>query len=182
LKSFNKYRLKQISETTGKKGFAGDLMGMTRCQYWSQRFGNFWKRCSFSLTFLSIIILNLWLLVHACSARGIDVIEQLTSDNYQKIDPWLVFSVIGLIASIFAMINLKLSIPGYLEKEGTVLKQLSREFDTRPVKCLTPLDDICFSCLRLKLHHEEHCNQCNRCVAYFHLHSEYFDKCIGREN
>jgi hypothetical protein len=65
------------------------------------------------------------------------------------------------------------------KSDENAIQKLSKEFATRSVKNLTQLDDICFSCLRHKTPHVEHCNKCNSCVAGYHLHSKLFNSCIG---
>jgi DHHC palmitoyltransferase len=47
---------------------------------------------------------------------------------------------------------------------------------------LTALDEICFSCLRVKAPHVEHCHACNVCVENLHYHSSQLNKCVGAGN
>lgn len=41
---------------------------------------------------------------------------------------------------------------------------------------------MCFTCLRKKQPHEEHCSQVGHCVSKYQCYSSYFDKCIGGNN
>ena len=64
-----------------------------------------------------------------------------------------------------------------------MLQKLLIEYDdrdalTRP----TPTEDLCLTCLTVKGRHVEHCKRCERCVKDFHLHSVFFNKCIGQNN
>jgi len=47
---------------------------------------------------------------------------------------------------------------------------------------MTHLEEVCFTCLRKKLPHEEHCSQVGHCVSKYQCYSSYFDKCIGANN
>lgn len=79
------------------------------------------------------------------------------------IDNLLLVMIVANIISLFSMLTLVLSDPGYLQadefKGDTILmKKLDSEFNThsedpREAKEMTSLDDICFICLTLKIPH-----------------------------
>jgi hypothetical protein len=58
--------------------------------------------------------------------------------------------------------------PGYIRKipydsrnvENALIK-ISDEFERQDIEKLTPLENICFTCLRMKGPHVEHCKKCN---------------------
>jgi DHHC palmitoyltransferase len=86
------------------------------------------------------------------------------------------------------MFNIKVvQDPGYLPRKemdsgDNALRQLSKKLETLKKHEQLSLDEICFSCLRHKGVHQEHCSQENRCVQNYQCYSKYFDKCIGINN
>ena len=97
----------------------------------------------------------------------------------------IVATVLSVLSRFIFMLSGAGSLPPILYNDRSneqVLKKLSQEFETRSVKRLTPLDDICFTCLRYKAPHDEHCKDCNACVVGFHFHSKTLGKCVGQQN
>ena len=87
--------------------------------------------------------------------------------------------------ALVSSLSFRLKNPGYLSKHGTsdgeggLAEKLTREFKTLPLEKMTTLDQMCFTCMRYKTVHAEHCKICNQCVEGYHLHDS---KCVGEGN
>lgn len=135
------------------------------------------------------VALTLWLLYETAHVRRVAIIELAMKGNISHFDYWIWCSIVATALSFLSRFIFMLSGAGSLppilyndRSNEQVLKKLSHEFETRSVKRLTPLDDICFTCLRYKAPHDEHCKDCNACVIGFHFHSKTLGKCVGQQN
>jgi|LauGreDrversion4_2_1035121.scaffolds.fasta_scaffold42164_3 hypothetical protein len=64
-----------------------------------------------------IITLNLILFYGASFNRSVKIMDQLKSEDFSHIDPWVAGTLVGLIFITFGMFNLRVLDPGYLNKK-----------------------------------------------------------------
>jgi len=113
------------------------------------------------------------------------LINQITKDPLSKW-PLIACIILTFQSSMFLILSLSVG-PGYVKQKtladnDNVITTLCKEFETRSAKGLTQLDELCLDCLCVKFMHVEHCKKCGRCVKHFHMHSRYYNKCIGEDN
>ena len=76
-----------------------------------------WRKVSFLFGLLIVLFLNVFFVLSCASARGLDLLYELSRDNYRSLDVFLLtMTLLGLLQFV-SLLLLQLSDPGYVPKK-----------------------------------------------------------------